>query len=587
MRATLLQPPYMPGQIVRPMFQGSPTSAFYRINPMPPPLAFSADQLSPTGGVGGALGSPLAINNIVGGMDNVPNIVVPIPRQQGPRGIMVYQPTTGQFQSSTENLQHQQSTPGLLTSTESLNVNSSNVQFPLSSSPGHRIGEVTDSASPAISHVPTPLQVQSSKLVSEVSPTAVIVPSGQSLPQAVFQANHQIGMEAHQMSVLGPGHIPSAVSLANQEHALLPSTSAQIPVHYGENPSGVSNAPPAPTRTADTGPLLPNPPQPIIPQFPHPVRMGVNLPGHYSKQQQQPYTSGPAQQNPNLRKDTLCKHYIAGQGQCPYGEKCWFAHSDPTSSLQSPQRWASKVATSVYSPTMSSQASPLHTPVPGHNLWMTNQNVVVAGMPQFVMASPPQSPLNTGVVTVPSAHLGSVPTLNQPRATYPLMANQQQWPLLFVRPPPPQRNDNQLQGQGSAFATMTNSATAASGVSVPQNPVLRFDLLTDLKIRENDYTVSNITQLASRADHFYVSYNSQVLDYKIMFGSNRPSSDRCYLTEKRSLYDNVSCLHCSRQQQALLVIGTEMGNISMWDLRRGMAHGNVTEVCKTMSIVSV
>ena len=575
MRATLLQPPYMPGQIVRPVFQGSPTSAFYRINPMPPPLAHNSDQLSPTGGAGRALGSPLAINNVVGGMDNVPSIVVPIPQQQGPPGVMVYQPTAGQLQPSNENLQQQPST-GLLSSSESLNVNSSNIQFPLSSSSSHRISEVTEGASPASSLVPTHLQIQSSKLVSEVSPTAVIVPSGQNLPQAVFQANHQMGMEAHQVSVLGPGHLPSTVSLANQEHALLPSTGAQIPAHYGDNPSGVANAPPVPTRMADTGPLLPNPPQPIIPQYPPPTRMGSSIPGHYSKQQ-----SFSSTQHANLRKETLCKHYVSGQGQCPYGDKCWFAHPDPINSQQSPQRWASKVATSVYSPSMSSQGSPLHTPIPGQNLWMTNQNVVMAGMPQFVMASPPQSPLNTGVVTVPSAHLGA---LNQPRATYPLMANQQQWPLLLVRPP--QQNDIQLHGQGSAFATMTSSTAASSGVSAPQNPVLRFDLLTDLKIRDNNYTVSNITQLASRADHFYVSYNSQVLDYKILFGSNRPSNDRCYLTEKRSLYDNVSCVHCSHQQQALLVIGTEMGNVSMWDLRRGVGHGNVTEVCKSMPIVS-
>lgn len=579
MRATLLQPPYMPGQVLRPMFPGSPPSAFYRINPMPmaPP---GSEQLSPTGG--GAAGQPLLINNAITGMEAAPGFVVPTQPQQAPTGIMIYQPPTC-AQLSSEDPPYPQ--PTLLPANENSSSESNHLQFLLISSASHLVSEVNESVLSTTSHVsaplthpqvptplpanlyiPAPLSGQSSKLVSEVSPTAVIAPSGQGIPPTVYQANHQMPLGSHQLSMLGVQQLPpSAVALPNQDHAFLPVSAAQMPPRYADNP--LTAIPLAPVRMADAGPLLPNPLQSILPpRLPPPPpapHLASNLLGHLK----QTGTSGLSQLQSNLRKETLCKHYVAGHGQCPYEDKCWFAHPDPI-------RWGSKV-TPMVSPRVSSQGSPLHAPpVPSHNMWLANQNVVMAGMPQFMMASPPQSPLNPGVLSLP----------NQPRPAYPVMTNQQQWPVMFVRPP--QWDETPAYGQGPMFPVPPNS-TVPQAVSVPQNIVLKFDLFTELNIRDNNYTVLNVSQLASRADHFYVSYSSHVLDYKILFGSNRPSMDRCYLIDKKSVNDVVTCVHCSSQQQAILVVGTEMGCISTCDLKRGMRHGMMTEVCKAIPQVGV
>lgn len=59
-------------------------------------------------------------------------------------------------------------------------------------------------------------------------------------------------------------------------------------------------------------------------------------------------------------------------------------------------------------------------------------------------------------------------------------------------------------------------------------------------------------------------------------------------TEKKKLENRVSCLVCSQQQPMLLLVGTEEGNVSLLDMRKGAGHGNVTpvycnEVCAVTS----
>ena len=118
-----------------------------------------------------------------------------------------------------------------------------------------------------------------------------------------------------------------------------------------------------------------------------------------------------------------------------------------------------------------------------------------------------------------------------------------------------------------------------STLPVP-DPVLKFSLLSEVAISQDDQEglpVADISQLATRADHFYISFGPVVRDYKILFGGNRPYQESSVLVERTNFRFNVSCLHCSRQQPSLLVIGTEMGNVFMWDLKKGV-HGIVTLV---------
>ena len=117
-------------------------------------------------------------------------------------------------------------------------------------------------------------------------------------------------------------------------------------------------------------------------------------------------------------------------------------------------------------------------------------------------------------------------------------------------------------------------------IPVPADPVLKFSLLSEVIIRQDGHEglpVADISQLAARADHFYISSSSFVRDYKILFGGNRSYQNSSVLMEKANFSYNVTCLHCSGQQPSLLVVGTELGNVFIWDLKKGY-HGVVTPV---------
>lgn len=170
-----------------------------------------------------------------------------------------------------------------------------------------------------------------------------------------------------------------------------------------------------------------------------------------------------------------------------------------------------------------------------------------------------------GVVTVPSGHLGALPPSRHP---YPLQHQQ----LMLLQQ---QRPDGQFP-------------PVQQPIPMQHNPILRFELLTDLRIiDENRFPVVNISQQASRADQLYISFGHHVHNYKILFGGNRPCTQSFYLVDDRNLSEIVSCVHCSRIQLGLLVIGTETGSISIWELKRGSGQSVLSDVFRNIIHVSI
>ena len=289
-------------------------------------------------------------------------------------------------------------------------------------------------------------------------------------------------------------------------------------------------------------PLLPNPPV-------HPPVLHHSNQHHYS------------------RKEILCRHYVAGQ--CPYGEKCWFAHPDPLLPTQPPpQREVPAAFSSI--PQRSVPSSPLHIQVPP-NMWVNSPPNLPIDLAQF-LASPPQSPL--GAPLLPNTRLPVFHSVLRPRGGYHNFPGQQ--PLLFIRQP--------MSPTGRFPGGVSTLPFPGQFPAVPSDPVLKFSLLSEVVVghKDNGSILADISQLATRADHFYISYGVNVHDYKVLFGGNRSYQESSIVIERHAFPVLVSCLHCSKLQPSLLVIGTESGSIYMWDLRRA-PHGlplqiHITEV---------
>ena len=323
--------------------------------------------LSPTTIGGGVphMGSPL---HNVGVHETHPNVLLPLHHQPnfmfyGPHSdkIPLMQSAPGLLQQASGLVQQppgilQQIPPGLIqhpppaiarqSSNESFNAQ----QFLHSSSPTHLVAEVTEGAHPINPQLPP-----RSNLVSEVSPTPVIMPTPQNI--SMLGHTHQnMALDAHQLSVLGPGHM---TALGNHEQALLPLTTAQVPPHNDTISRQI------PIRGGNSGPLLPNPP--VMSHHPPP-------------------------QN-NHRKETVCKFYVSSAGLCPYGEKCWFAHPEPIGSIRSPTHRVYPESVSSAAAGYGSRGTLGTVAQAGQTVWMNGQMVQ-----QFGMTSPPQSPLSTGAV---------------------------------------------------------------------------------------------------------------------------------------------------------------------------------------------
>lgn len=312
----------------------------------------------------------------------------------------------------------------------------------------------------------------------------------------------------------------SSASLCSIVDSAAASANQYLPTHHPPPPPiSVSTPHPPPhlplhpnlthtpghTPQMESEPLLPNPPSaPLLPLV-HPMPTvtpqhassqgnGVSFPQHHHHQQQQ-------QGSPlSSRKEILCRHYMI-QGSCPFGEKCWFAHPEPLFLHGQPPR-------GMEGPNQGGgvSPSPLHVQVP----WLNNPMVDYAAV-----ASPPQSPLNH------PALMQRIPAMFRPRGGGGAMAYSGQQPLLFLRSPLP----------GGPHLPGSNLPLIQTPIPMRVNPILKFALLSQVTPHghvpgtglpgEDNLQVTDVSQLATFADHFFVSYNSNLDTYRIIFGGNR------------------------------------------------------------------
>ena len=135
-----------------------------------------------------------------------------------------------------------------------------------------------------------------------------------------------------------------------------------------------------------------------------------------------------------------------------------------------------------------------------------------------------------------------------------------------------------------AAAAAAAAGQYSTGVQAQVNPILRFNLLSEVTVRQQvdnqEVVVANITKMITRADHIYVAYGQLIHDYKILFGGNRSFQESSVLCERKVISETVSCLHFSKQQPSLMIIGTVVGSIYTWDVRKGAPGGVVTSAHK-------
>ena len=274
-------------------------------------------------------------------------------------------------------------------------------------------------------------------------------------------------------------------------------------------------------------------------------------------------TMQPPVQLMNNRKEVICRYYIAGQGHCPYGEKCWFAHLEPNLTAH-PREF-------VHAPQTTVPSTPLHIQVPPPQPHGWNPSMSV----QY-LASPPQSPLGGAYIAPadPSSVGVRTPILHS-TPPYPFPG---QPPILVWQPSP---------GRAPRNFPLLPSLRPQLPVPVPIDPTLRFGLLSEVVVMSegpDGGPVQNISQLTTRADHFYVSFGNKVRDYKILFSGQRTHQESWTLHDTFSFTHRVTCLHSSRQHQFLLLVGTEAGLVYSCMLRRGNQYGQTSIISQICSV---
>ena len=313
----------------------------------------------------------------------------------------------------------------------------------------------------------------------------------------------------------GSGH-PGTDMTSNSVFTITDSNSAsanQFPSPSAHPPLGVNTPapphPPPPLHPAmanmpshapqgESEPLLPNPPLPPVPLLPlvHSIQttppQPTNSPGGG--------TSFPSQQDSSLssRKEILCRHYMI-QGNCPFGEKCWFAHPEPIMGNRGGGGGEGPLGQGA------GISSPLHVQVPPKFWPMVDY-----------AASPPQSPMNPALMPRPPI----VPAMFRPPRGG--MAYSGHQPLLFLR--------NPLQGAPRGIPGSNLPLIQPSPIPMPLNPILKFGLLSQVVLQGHEgepCPASDVTQLATYADHFFISYSSNINTYKIIFGGNKNYQVRC------------------------------------------------------------
>ena len=266
------------------------------------------------------------------------------------------------------------------------------------------------------------------------------------------------------------------------------------------------------------------------------------------------------QQQVNSRKEILCRYFVAGHGHCPYGEKCWFAHLEP----QFHQREFAAI------PHTTIPNSPLHIQVPAQpHGW----NPALPNVPMQYLTSPPQSPLSGYLTSTDPSGAIRTPIFH-PSPPYPFPGQ----PPILVWQPSPERGPRNFPLLPSVRPPLP----------VPVEPMLRFSLLSEVVIHQDapdgSSPVQTVSCLATRADHFYISFKNVVQDYKILFSSHHTYQNSWMLHDTFTFLSKVTCIHSSRQYQNLVVVGTEVGCVYTCTLRRGSQYGHTSVITHVFTV---
>lgn len=249
---------------------------------------------------------------------------------------------------------------------------------------------------------------------------------------------------------------------------------------------------------------------------------------------------GVSPRKPHPRRYELCRYFMLGGGQCPFGEKCWFVHPDgknrdiggatpPTL----PQVWHP----AGFLMDQYGQPHPPQTTGNSQNTWPYNR--------------PPNTAGGSGGGFLPMVRPGAFPA----QGGGGMMFRPYILPGQFFNRP--------MGGVPMGFPPQ-------QFIQSVTDPVLRFKLLSELQVgvAPSGTHLLEATQLSVRADHFYLSLNETLRDYRILFGGDRSYSDSSNLSAEQTFAYKVTCLHCSRMQTLLVVIGLENGSIYCWDPRK-------------------
>ena len=257
---------------------------------------------------------------------------------------------------------------------------------------------------------------------------------------------------------------------------------------------------------------------------------------------------------PHPRRYEICRYYLTG-GVCPFGEKCWFLHPDskdltglatpPISPLQHVWHPAALIDQSMASTGPVASTGPISP-----TAWrFSGRYLPMSLRPTFPPPHPP--PHGNTSNTVAAASLFRTP--------YPIFPNR-----FFPPPPPPP-----LSGYPQAHLAGGQISHSIS------DPVLRFKLLSELSLSDENIESS---QLAVRADHFYLSLDQGLRDYRILFGGGRTYNDSTCLMVEQSFSQKVTCLHSSKSQSLLVLVGLENGAIYCWDPRKNGTNSSTSSL---------
>ena len=273
------------------------------------------------------------------------------------------------------------------------------------------------------------------------------------------------------------------------------------------------------------------------------------------QQQQQAIAQMMAPRSTSSFRDVPCSYFLSGN--CIYGDKCWYSHvvlpSYPVLAAQQPL--------------LSPQAGQ-HASVAGHDIYTFPQQPTVE-QNLYYMPSPPQSP----VAFFP----------NSP--TWPMGGNRSSFMHYPGRMPSgvPHPNNSRFMltrfPVNPAAIRMPHTFMTVNGPQVPKRgeQSLKFGLISEIPINSDASQSPHISHLATRGDHFYITFGNVLRDYRILLQlpyKASAGSQTYSLKDTSMLPQVVSCLYCSRDTGQLF-IGTENGSIYRWDTK----HNERIDIC--------